>query len=316
MCPGVGTTPIVVPARASRSPVLEHPAARARRRRRSAAATWAPKCAPHGSAASAWSPWWWVTRTATQRAPRAASTASTAARCAGVVRARVDQHRLAAAGVADDVGVGAVQGHPGRVGGEHAGDQRLELGRPRQLAPGRGEGPGGARVGRGVHARHASRAACAGAHPAASLATMRRTLSAVPQRPRRRRRRRPAHRLRRVRTTTTSSSATSTSSASARARPRDTAAQADSEFCTRGRGRPGADRAPRPGGDGTRPGTPRRPALQQASAEIRGIEPPAEIADRLGGSSPTASSRSRGLADVDFNDPAAAAQFEQTRSPS
>ena len=155
MCPGVGTTPMVVPARESRSPGSQHPAARARPPRRCAAATWAPKCAPQGSAASAWSPWWWVTSTATHR--RRAPPAPPPRRPGG--RRRPGPGRPAPRG--------RCRGHrrrrcwcrPGssarRVGGEHAGDQRLEVDRPRHL-PGRGQGPGGARVGGRCHDRHAS----------------------------------------------------------------------------------------------------------------------------------------------------------------
>ena len=63
--PGVGTTPIVVPGQRQPLPRLEHPAARARRPRRCRRRPARRSAPPHGSAASAWSPWWWVTRTAT-----------------------------------------------------------------------------------------------------------------------------------------------------------------------------------------------------------------------------------------------------------
>ena len=73
----------------------------------------------------------------------------------GVVGARVDQHRRTAAGRTDEVGVGAVEGHAGRVGRQHPRDQRLEVRRPRHRAE-RRELPGATRIDGCGHARHAS----------------------------------------------------------------------------------------------------------------------------------------------------------------
>ena len=143
MCPGVGTTPIVVPARRQpfprvRAAVRAGPATSAL-----AAATWTPKCAPHGSAASAWSTWWWVTSTVDAlrvlarrgRPPR---------RRGGPGSSGPGSTRTARPppGFTDHVGVGAVQASccP-RIGREHPGDERLERKRARHPA----RAPGGPR---------------------------------------------------------------------------------------------------------------------------------------------------------------------------
>ena len=144
---------------ASRSPGSEHPPAGARRRAAEAAATWAPNRAPHGSAASAWSPWWWVTSTATQRASARGQHLLDRGQVRRVVGPGIDQHRLAAARLADDVGVRAVEGHARGVGRQHPGDQRLERRPSGAIAPGAGSCPCCARVDRDVHDRHASRVA-------------------------------------------------------------------------------------------------------------------------------------------------------------
>ena len=121
MCPGVGTTPIVVPASVEPLPGFQHPPARGRPRRRSAAATWAPKCAPHGQGRLG------VVAVVVGDQHRDAAGAARGehrlhgGQVRGVVRARVDQHRLAAAGAADDVGVGAVEGHRRRGWGRARG---------------------------------------------------------------------------------------------------------------------------------------------------------------------------------------------------
>ena len=277
MCPGVGTTPIVVPASASRSPGSSTrprgPATAA-----SAAATCAPNRSPHGSAASAWSPWWWVTSTATQRASRAASTCSTAARWAGSSGPGSTSTAWPLPGVADDVGVGAVEGHPGRIGGEHAGDQRLELDRGRHRAGAR-QVPCCARVGRDVHVGHGSRASTRPRRRRLASPTMRRTLSLC--------RSGLAAAAAVVLLTacggsdedsnaSDSTSSSSSSSSSASETTENTAPQADSEFCTEAAAIQERIAASFTGQtDQSNLGE----LFPQISEEIRAIEPPAELAD-------------------------------------
>ena len=150
----------------------------------------------------------------------------------GVVRAGIDQHGAAAAGTADDVGVGAVEAHAPRIRREHPGDERFQLDGPRHL-PGRREVPP-ARGSAGAVTTGTVAVRVRGGRPAASLRAMRRVLTASV----------PASARLAVAllagcgggSDDDSSSATSTSSSSAEASGTTEADPATSAFCDKARG--------------------------------------------------------------------------------
>ena len=155
MCPGVPTTPSTVPASASRSPGASTrprgPATSARRGGDRRAEALPPGQGRLGV----------VTVVVGDEDGDAAGVPGgqrglDRGEVRGVVRARVDEHRLPAARLPHQIGVGAVEGHPGRVRRQHPRDQRLQLRRARHRPEG-GQVPAGARVGRDVHGRNGSR---------------------------------------------------------------------------------------------------------------------------------------------------------------
>jgi hypothetical protein len=225
----------------------------------------------------------------------------------GVVRAGVDQDGLPAAGRADDVGVRAVQGHTGGVGGEHAGDQRLELG-DRRHGPQAWQVPCCARVGRDVHARHGSRAAPGPCRRQLACLPMGRTLSFC-------RSGLAAAAAVVLLTacggsdddTTAAETTTSSSSSSASETTENSAPQADSEFCTQAAAIQERIAASFTGQ--TDQGS-LGELFTQISQEVQAIEPPAELAADWTAFAEGVNEIAA-ISQVDFTDQAAVAEWQQ-----